>query len=70
MKIQFFFQDFANGRKIRNTIWSLKDSLGREVTSFKDLAQLGKSHFQNLFKANNGTNITEIISLLFLSHGL
>jgi len=58
-----FFQDISNGRKIRNTIWSLKDSLGREVNSFKDMSHLGKNHFQNLFKATNGTNITEIIHL-------
>jgi hypothetical protein len=38
-------------RKTKNTIWSLKDSLGNEVTTFKDLDQIGKNHFQNLFKA-------------------
>jgi hypothetical protein len=61
-----FFQDFANGRKIRNTIWKLSDSSGREVSSFKDLAQLGKSHFQNLFKDSNQTNMAEILCLALL----
>jgi hypothetical protein len=58
-----FFQAFANERKIRNTIWSLIDSQGNEVSSFQDLAQLGKSHFQNLFKAPNEENIVDIIRL-------
>jgi hypothetical protein len=44
-------QAYANGRNIKNTIWSLIDEEGREVSSFQDLARLGKTHFQNLFKA-------------------
>jgi len=54
-------QAFAKGRKTRNTIWSLLDEEGREVSSFQKLAQLGKTHLQNLFQAPNETNITEII---------
>jgi hypothetical protein len=61
-----FFEAYAKGRKIMNTIWSLKDSSGRDVYSFNDLAHLGKSHFQNLFKENNGANIAEIIQLALL----
>jgi len=56
-----FFQAFANGRKIRNTIWSLIGSQGNKVSSFQDLAQLGKCHFQNLLKAPDEANIADII---------
>jgi len=63
MKILNFFRSIKMERKTRNTIWNLKDSLGNEVTTFKDLAQIGKNHFQNLFKAPEGTNTAEIIYL-------
>jgi hypothetical protein len=51
---------------IMNTIWSLEESSGRDVFSFNDMAHLGKSLFQNLFKKNNAANITEIIQLSLL----
>jgi hypothetical protein len=63
MKIPNFSRPLKMERKTRNTIWRLKDSLGNEVSTFKDLAQLGKNHFQNLFKAPEGTSIAEIIYL-------
>jgi hypothetical protein len=44
-----FFQAYAKGRKLANTIWGLKDPSGQQLTSFKDLAQLGSQHFQTLF---------------------
>jgi hypothetical protein len=34
-----FFQAYAKGRKLANTIWGLKDPSGKQLTSFKDLAQ-------------------------------
>lgn len=36
------------GRWAINTIWELDDPNGGKVTSFKELAHLGVSHFSNL----------------------
>jgi hypothetical protein len=58
-----FFQAYAKGRKEANTIWSLKDQEGRSVTSFEGLANMGKIHFQSLFKVDRRVNITDIIRL-------
>jgi hypothetical protein len=33
-----FLQAYAKGRKITNIIWGFKDSSGRQLTSFEDLA--------------------------------
>jgi hypothetical protein len=58
-----FFQAYAKGRKAENTIWSLKDQEGRPCTTFEGLANLGKNHFQTLFKADRNINIAEIIKV-------
>jgi hypothetical protein len=58
-----FFHAYAKGRKAANTIWSLKDQEGRSVTSFEGLANMGKIHFQSLFKADRRVNIVDIIRL-------
>jgi hypothetical protein len=58
-----FFQAYTKGRKAANTIWSLKDREGRSVTSFEGLANIGKSHFQSLFKEDRCVNIVDIIKL-------
>jgi hypothetical protein len=58
-----FFQAYAKGRKVENTIWSLKDQEGRSITSFEGLANMGKNHFQSLFKADRNVNIPEIIKV-------
>jgi hypothetical protein len=58
-----FFHAFAKGRKVANTIWSLKDQEDRSVTSFEGLANMGKRHFQSLFKADGRENIADIIKM-------
>ena len=47
-----FFQDFAKGRKQQNTIWELRKENNEMASSFEDLVDLGKSHFENMFKAD------------------
>eukprot|EP00253_Pinus_taeda_P033361 PITA_33361 len=56
-----FFHNYAKGRKSANTIWKLKDQNGREASSFEDLSRMGKAHFQNLFTAQGGITLAEII---------
>eukprot|EP00253_Pinus_taeda_P003725 PITA_03725 len=56
-----FFHNYAKGRKNVNTIWKLKDQNEREVSAFEDLSRLGKTHFQNLFTAQGGITLAEII---------
>jgi hypothetical protein len=58
-----FFQAYAKGRKMSNTIWSLKDDNGREHSSFEELVQLGTSHFKNLFKVDERVSIDAIVQL-------
>jgi hypothetical protein len=57
------FQAFSKGRKMANTIWSLRDQRGEEVTNFNELADLGTNHFKALFKAQEETSIAEIIKV-------
>ena len=57
------FQSFAKGRKMRNTIWQLRNNNNDVVSSFEDLANLSKSHFEFVFKEENQTTIVEFIQL-------
>ena len=57
------FQANVRGRKASNTIWDLKNEDGDLVKSFKDLAELGVKHFQNLYKAPAGTSLAEVIQI-------
>lgn len=59
-------QAYARGRKGTNTIWELKNEGGDRVTSFKNLAELGANHFQNLYKAPAGTSLAEIIQIVHM----
>eukprot|EP00253_Pinus_taeda_P008941 PITA_08941 len=56
-----FFHNYAKGRKNANTIWKLRDPDGSEASSFEDLSRMGKRHFQNLFTAQGGITLAEII---------
>jgi len=56
-----FFHKYAKGRKSVNTIWSLKNEEGREVSSFSDLADLGQRHFQRIFSDPEVATLGEII---------
>jgi len=42
-------------------VWSLKYSIGNEVSSFLDLATMGVNHFKNLIHADEEVIIAEII---------
>jgi hypothetical protein len=55
------FHSFANKRKIINTIWDIKESNGKVVSSFEDIAEPGKFVFSELFKATPGCPIIEEI---------
>jgi hypothetical protein len=58
-----FFQAYAKGRKLANTIWGLRKREGEVVTSFEGLASLGIEHFSDLFKAQEGSSIAEIVQV-------
>jgi hypothetical protein len=58
-----FFHHHANGRKEKNTIWSIHKSDGSEATSFEDISTVGISHFQNLFKVENRATIDSILQV-------
>eukprot|EP00253_Pinus_taeda_P017096 PITA_17096 len=56
-----FFHNYAKGIKSANTIWSLKDEEGREVSTFLGLSGLGQRHFQRLFSDSGLSTIAEVI---------
>jgi len=58
-----FFHDYAKGRKMANTIWSLKDSEGRKVSSSDWMAHVGKEYFHSLFKANQRASMANIVRM-------
>jgi hypothetical protein len=43
-----FFQAYAKGRKMSNTIWGIKNQSGRLLSSFEDMDRLVYSHFKSL----------------------
>ena len=60
-------QDFAKGRKQQNSIWELRNSNDEQVSTFEAMEKIGKSYFENLFKADQQATIAEVIqtSLFF-----
>ena len=58
-----FFQAYARGRKVANTIWDMKDESGEMVSSFEGLEKLGVDQFQTLYKSQAGMTLVEIIQL-------
>jgi hypothetical protein len=59
-----FFQAYAKGRRMTNTIWSLTDPLGNKASSFQDMAQLSTLHFKNLFKEEAHPQIEAILGII------
>ena len=55
------FQAFAKGRKQQNTIWELKKENNETTTNFEDLAETGKTYFENTFKENQQATSVEVI---------
>jgi len=49
-----------------NTIWSPRDQRGPKVKNFKELVDLGTDYFKELFKAQEGTSIVEIIKVAWI----
>jgi hypothetical protein len=63
MKTQNSFRPLPKARKMANTIWSLQNQRGEEITKYNELADLGINHFKTLFKAQEETSIAEIIKV-------
>ena len=58
------FKQYARGRRSINTILELENVDGTSATSFEQLANLGTSHFRNLFKAPHGAMLAETIKAI------
>lgn len=56
-----FFQNYAKGRKVTNTIWKLPLPNGELADNCQKLSKLGTTHFQNLFRAPQEVNLVGII---------
>jgi len=52
-----FYHKFANGRKVINTIWELKNDQGHPVSTQQNLARLATEHFRGIYKAPEEVNI-------------
>lgn len=57
-----FFQNYAKGRKVSNTIWNLPLPDGG-VADTNKLSHLGTSHFKNLFTNPPRSNLADIINV-------
>jgi hypothetical protein len=55
-----YFQKIANHMKNCNTIWELEDQHGSKKRSFLELAELGVSHFQDLFAEKEPESIADM----------
>ena len=55
------FQAYAKGRKFTNSIWELSSAEGEQVSSFDGLEELGVRHFGELFMAQPGASIAEVL---------
>jgi len=60
------YHNYVKARKISNTILDIQNGHGKSVSKFQDIAIVGVSHFQNLFKDPVRVNITKIVR--FSSH--
>jgi hypothetical protein len=49
MNTKFFHKYVSHGR-IVNTIWEISKLDGSRIKSFKEIVEVGKQHFKNLFK--------------------
>eukprot|EP00253_Pinus_taeda_P004952 PITA_04952 len=58
-----FFHNYAKGRKVSNTIWSLPTPGGGVAETFNQISQLGTAHFRNIFQNPPGVNLAEIIEV-------
>jgi len=56
-----FFQAYAKGRRMINTIWELESVDGEQICTFEGLAAMGINHFESLFKAQEESSIAEIV---------
>jgi hypothetical protein len=62
-----FFQAYAKGNNLSNTIWCLKDIQGRDVNSFEGLSNLGSQYFKALFQDDRRVKLAEIVRLAIFS---
>lgn len=61
-----FFHGYAKGRKAQKAIWEMQDDRGIKVTDFEGLSSMGVNHFKNIFSAQQGTSIAEIVKIVGL----
>ena len=56
-----FFQAYAKGRRMNNTIWELENENGEQISTFEGLAEMGINHFGSIYKAQEESSIAEIV---------
>eukprot|EP00253_Pinus_taeda_P025238 PITA_25238 len=59
-----FFHNYAKGRKVTNTIWSMPIPEGGEADTFRNISHLGSTHFKNLYKNTRSSTIANIIHIV------
>eukprot|EP00253_Pinus_taeda_P028072 PITA_28072 len=58
-----FFQNYAKGRKVTNTIWKIPLPEGGVADTFNKLSHLGSTHFKNVYKQPPGSTLADIINI-------
>jgi hypothetical protein len=59
-----FFHNYANHCKSVNTIWDIGLANGSKEITFKDISELGMSHFHNVFKDPKNNNIGDLMKVV------
>lgn len=59
-----YFHFFSNYRRVKNFVWVLQLDNGNAFRTFRELADLGVSHFENIYSQPNPCMIDDIMQLL------
>ena len=62
-----FFHIYTSHCHAQNTIWSLKGTKCRTISSFQDLSKEAELHFSYVFKAYENKNIGDVMKVVRFS---
>jgi hypothetical protein len=63
MKTLCFFHNYANYRKIVNTIWEMKRIDGKKAKTFQEIINMGVSFYKFIYSKSNRVNMAEILKI-------
>ena len=61
-------QAFVKGIKQQNTIWEIRNENNEWVSTFEEMVEIGKSYFENIFRADQHATIVEVLQVMQYFH--